>query len=317
MGGKEVEIRSALEVDIDQNIFSAPYSETSITEQEMKFSSAIYNRKWVLKLNNDCSVWEWPKKEKDIKSSSIYALYEYIKNGYIYQKEEVNKIPPQFTGHIIPDKSLDKDDPSSGPIKIVPVIYQPAVDSLANFVREIHCAYKPSTDFKEIDTEVSLLFNNDELLKNKRLSRIYGKIRLFLYGRTIDVETFRIHSKNITPNTYDIRFLFEGIYSGQFGIEHDTIHLDKAPAPRRSVGSYFIDQFHPVVYINCANHAMAEVDNNHSLWKWEYVPWENNAPIVFGKKSRSEIDRQYMPIFQRLRSHRGRIRLPIRPWRTY
>ena len=44
-----------------------------------------------------------------------------------------------------------------------------------------------------VDIEVSLLFNNEELRRHKYLDRIYSIIRLVLYGRTRDVETFRIH----------------------------------------------------------------------------------------------------------------------------
>ena len=45
---------------------------------------------------------------------------------------------------------------------------------------------------------------------------------------------------------------------------------------------------------------MAEYDNNPILWKWEYIPWISNAPVVLGRKSREEIDRQYMSMFRRL-----------------
>jgi hypothetical protein len=35
---------------------------------------------------------------------------------------------------------------------------------------------------------------------------------------------------------------------------------------------------------------MAEEDNNGTLWKWEFVPWERDSPIVHGNKSRKEIE---------------------------
>jgi hypothetical protein len=51
----------------------------------------------------------------------------------------------------------------------VPIIYQPAVDSLKNFVREVHCAKIIRRD-SSVDIEVSLVFNNEELrhYKNSR-----------------------------------------------------------------------------------------------------------------------------------------------------
>ncbi|AFU57726.1 hypothetical protein Ngar_c07840 [Candidatus Nitrososphaera gargensis Ga9.2] len=75
-------------------------------------------------------------------------------------------------------------------------------------------------------------------------------------------------------------FVFEGIYSGNHNLEYDTTHLDKPPAPHREIEYYFADQYHPIVFINTSNHAMGPHDNNHDLWKWEYVSWIKEAPIV-------------------------------------
>jgi hypothetical protein len=36
----------------------------------------------------------------------------------------------------------------------------------------------------------------------------------------------------------------------------------------------------------------------------EHIPWISNAPVVFGRKSREEIDRQNMSMFRKLRSRR-------------
>ena len=52
---------------------------------------------------------------------------------------------------------------------------------------------------------------------------------------------------------------------------------------------------YPIVFINTSNYAMAEHDTNCRLWKWEYVAWEKNSPIVYGEKSRQEIDRSFKP----------------------
>ena len=49
---------------------------------------------------------------------------------------------------------------------LIPAIYQPAIDQLKNFVREIHCS-KTSDNRKLIFIEVSILFNNEELEDTK------------------------------------------------------------------------------------------------------------------------------------------------------
>ena len=45
---------------------------------------------------------------------------------------------------------------------------------------------------------------------------------------------------------------------------------------------------------------MAEKDNNDTLWKWEYRPFDEKSPVVFGTKSREEIDSQFMPPLARI-----------------
>jgi hypothetical protein len=47
---------------------------------------------------------------------------------------------------------------------------------------------------------------------------------------------------------------------------------------------------HPVIFVNTSNHALAPHDNNHDLWKWEYVPWIEKIPINLGIKTRQETE---------------------------
>ena len=63
----------------------------------------------------------------------------------------------------------------------------------------------------------------------------------------------------------------------------DSIHGDdKFSIPvRRNISNYFADDFHPVVFINTSNHAMAEKDNNDTLWKWEYRPFDEQGSSSF------------------------------------
>jgi hypothetical protein len=35
---------------------------------------------------------------------------------------------------------------------------------------------------------------------------------------------------------------------------------------------------------------MAEHDANHSMWKWEYIPWMKDAPVVLGYQNRNQIE---------------------------
>jgi hypothetical protein len=51
---------------------------------------------------------------------------------------------------------------------MIPVIYQPAIDSWKNFVREIHCHRVDSNEF-----EVTILFNNEHLREHAILNPIY------------------------------------------------------------------------------------------------------------------------------------------------
>ena len=142
------------------------------------------------------------------------------------------------------------------------------------------------------------MFNNEQLRRHKIANAFYEKFRLWFYGRKIDIETFRIYLSNVQYNhNY---FTFEKIYSEDYGIEEDTKHGDDMPPiPQRNISYYFMDQFHPVIFINTSNHAMAEKDNNGTLWKWEYQPFEEKSPVVYGTKSRKKIDNEFTPFYKR------------------
>ncbi|MFL6489608.1 MAG: hypothetical protein ACJ70V_08325, partial [Nitrososphaera sp.] len=170
---------------------------------------------------------------------------------------------------------------------IVPVIYQPAIDSWKNFIREVHCHAQDHG--RKI--EVSLLFNNEELRKHKIANRIYEWFRSWFYGRLIDVETFHIILNDSSNNAAE-RLDFEKIYSGENGIQQDSIHLDKRGI---NIKYYFGNFRHPIIFINTSNHSMAEHDTNHELWKWEYVAWQEDGAVEFHRKSRKKIDDSFKP----------------------
>ena len=112
-----------------------------------------------------------------------------------------------------------------------------------------------------------------------------------MYGRKQDIETFKIIVEN--GSGY---FVFKNIYSKkddkEFDLKFDNIHGDKNNASKRKIKYFFMNSRHPIIFINTSNHAMAENDANHSLWKWEYIPWLENSAVILGNKTREEVEKQ-------------------------
>ncbi|MGI0012582.1 MAG: hypothetical protein ACREBU_03940 [Nitrososphaera sp.] len=291
MGSIPVQLRYMLGVDVNPNEISEPQTERNYSPATSKRKNLpqsvrdIVHDRWVLKLGSAGEIWEWTRNDADLRSSRVYRLYQDIRR-FLDSAPKLHGSNDTFRVEV---ERLDE---------VMPVIYQPAVDSLDNFLREIHCAPRTNDD-ATLDVEVSLLFNNEQLRKFKLADGIYRWFRKLLYGRMIDVETFWIHFVKDKAN--DNYFVFESIYSAEYGLEYDTIHEDRPPdVPRRKIKYYFSDYYHPAVFVNTSNHAMAPHDNNHDLWKWEYVPWIERAPIVLGKKSRREINGEYKSFIDRM-----------------
>jgi len=154
---------------------------------------------------------------------------------------------------------------------MIPVIYQPKIDAWENFLREIHVHKENDGSF-----QITLVFQDEILRMHGILDGIYRYIRLLKYKRTVDIETFSFK---------DNEFFFDNIYSGKSNLFEDTIHNQKTI----SVKYHFQDANHPVIFVNTSNHALAPHDNNHDLWKWEYVPWSEKILIKLGNKSRQEV----------------------------
>lgn len=278
-----------LSVDIDSiSPLNEDYYKIGDARKNLKSLHSKEYPRYVFQLDNRYWIWEWKKDYNDIKESKVFSIYEQIKSCL-----ENPKIPPDpNTSNMIIAvcPHIDKE--------LIPVVYQPAIDELKNFVREIHC-HKVMDHAKLLYIEVSLMFNNEELRKHKILNRVYEKFRLLFYGRTIDIETFRIY--NVGTNYKDQFFTFYHIYSAEKGVLEDDVHEDSVlPAPHRTISNYFVDNFHPVVFINTSNHALGENDNNNMLWKWEYQPFDEKSPVVFGNLSREQIDHKFTPFFVRL-----------------
>ena len=222
---------------------------------------------------SDCCIWQWAESDKDktIKKSKIYDLYNEILEKYN------NPPKPKNIFHVKTEKHEE----------IMPVLYQPRVDAWKNFIREIHTH---KIDDKQL--EVSIIFNDEQLRKHFVLDSIYRVFRRFRYKRIKDIESFKIILDKI-PEGYT----FELIYSGKYTLYHDSIHEDKPDKqgniPNHKIKYYFSSTNHPVVFVNTSNHAIAEHDNNHYHWKWEYAAWEKSSPIVFGTKSRTDINNEF------------------------
>ncbi|MCL4436827.1 MAG: hypothetical protein M1387_08965 [Thaumarchaeota archaeon] len=230
--------------------------------------------RWVLQLDEHHWVWQWVEEGKQIQDSTVYSLYKMIKD------ELAN---PTAIGDNIFD--VECDSPTD---RVIPVIYQPAVDCLKNFVREVHCANGSVDSNGRSEVEVSLIFENERLRKHGLLNTMYEAVRFILHRRTMDLESFKIHvDKDNDGNTST----FENIYSGPYKINDDDVHGDKfPPIPKHKIRNYFGNQTHPVIFVNTSNHAMAEMDNNGRMWKWEYVPWLDKAPVKLGAMTRKEIE---------------------------
>ena len=238
--------------------------------------------RWVIHLKKEgnqhldrraCSIWQWAAAQGDIRQSDIFRLYRDI------------EIKLKSSSNYINLDNVDVDDTEAND-QVIPVIVQPSTDGWKNFVRQVHSA--KLDDFEE---EFTVVFNDEHLRKHGILESFYRFLRPFLYGRLTDLESFRV----ILEGNVASYFVFPGIYSGKSDIREDSVHGDSGRfflrrAPRRRVKYHYSNRMHPIVFMNTANHAMAEEDNNTTLWKWEYVPWEADSPIVYGKKSRKQIE---------------------------
>ena len=254
----------------------------------------------VFSLDERYELWE-EYKHTPIESTDIFKLYTQIKE-YIHSTQDItDKDISEFFKIEIDESKID----SKRRREILPIIYQPAIDELRNYVIQVHV-----NDITQDVWEVSLVFENEELRRFSLFNKIYERIRLTLYGRIMDVETFRIYGDRDQKKV----FSFENIYSKkngiEYGIEYDTIHGDPPPnVPPRDVEYYFLQNGledrnrykHPIVFINTSNHAMAEDDGNHEIWKWEYILYlKDSKKIEFNSKSRKEINDSFKSLARRI-----------------
>jgi len=271
--GKEVMLRYMLGFEISGKP-SEPKTEMYTARNNIPDRREGPKNRWVFQLDDKHWIWEWAQEGVVITDSTIYSLYLEIINELDH---------PSKTPNNIFDVQVNMQDD-----RVIPVIYQPAVDALKNFVREVHCSKEHTNPDGSYIIAVSILFNNERLRQHGILNSIYEIFRRLRYGRVMDLESFKIL---VGKDPESDRFTFEGIYSNAEEMNADSIHGDSTlPAPEHPIKYYFANRNHPVVFINTSNHAMAEHDTNDLIWKWEYVPWLNDAPIKLGSKAKKEID---------------------------
>jgi hypothetical protein len=324
MGNKPISLRYMLDIDVQQisDLHSEYYKVNMAAKDPHKIvSNSITKKQYkrcVFKLYGNSPeydklndkdydtywIWEWAKKDVDTKLQNIYKLYHQLYSFIREEKEKniSNDQSPLLKDGIFNVQLTEKEIDNNIKNTIVPIVYQPAFDSLQNFVREIHYFIIE----KDI-VEVSIIFENEQLRRFKYLNKIYEKYRHIVFGRVKDIETFRIHIDSITEkdNSGNNKYCtFKKIYSYKYDITYDTIHGDRLPV-KRKIYYYFVDYCHPVVFINTSNHAMAQYDNNRDLWKWEYIPFitSKKRPIKVDNKSRKEIDKEFPSALYSLRNY--------------
>lgn len=276
---KPVELRFMLGFPIDR--VSEPTTELYTARKNIPGKKEGPRERWVSQLGDKYWIWEWAEEGKDIRSSNVYQLYQLIKQEGLSPSIKSDNIFDVEDGENIEDNN-----------EIIPVIYQPAVDKLKNFVREVHCAKKPANTDGSYEVEVTIVFNDEHLQKWKAdLDNLYRKWRGKYHGRVFDIETFKIMVKK---DLKDSEFTFETTYSDGHQLE-DVYHGDSCSR----IKYFFMSHNHPVIFINTCNHSMAEHDTNDRLWKWEYIPWLESAPIDFGKKTRQEVEEDYYNSWQK------------------
>jgi len=139
---------------------------TRVTEPEsQQYISRTYDpenkegpkERWVFQLDDDYWVWQWADKEGDLHTSPVYRIYERI-------KAEITK--PSLTSHNIFDVDVKFEGDQT-----IPTVYQPSVDGLKNFVREIHCAELSPRNSVLRELQVSIMFNNEQLRQHAFLNK--------------------------------------------------------------------------------------------------------------------------------------------------
>ncbi|HII06352.1 MAG TPA: hypothetical protein HA349_03250, partial [Methanotrichaceae archaeon] len=289
-GGYDANLRYMLGINIDAepgDIECDYYTARVYDHYKNRWNLIGPKKRLSFQIGDKAWLWQWAD-EKCEPTSNTETSTEETKIGGIhkYIKDTISSDALVYTNIFNLDVGAHHE--------CSPIIYQPAVDGMKNFIREIHCSTKHETNGKK-EVEVTLVFNNEELRKHKILNKMYERIRLAKYGRLRDIESFVIMADSDDNNVNGL--CFTKIYSGKNDLEEDTIHGDpEGDLPPHRVKYYANDYKHPIIFVNTSNHSMAEHDTNPDLWKWEYAPWVDEKPFISGKKSREEVNKPYFEL---------------------
>jgi len=212
-------LRFMLGFDIDKvhEIHSeSPHQAKNLEEDAEEWSDP--RERWFFQLDENYWIWDWKDEGTDVTTTNIYKVREKIiqllSDPDQASSSQIFDIQPRSPNDkmvldYLKSPAEDRKDP------IISIIYQPAVDGLKNFLREIHCSQKDIDDASS-EVEVTLIFNNEQLRNHSRLDFPYRLIRYVRYNRSTDVETFKIRINRKDPSKNC--FLFENIYSCDNGL---------------------------------------------------------------------------------------------------
>jgi len=249
-------------------------------DKNVLFEHNNKRKRIVFQLDDSYWIWDWYDDDIAVENTLIYRLHQYILSSMESASEiEKGTFKINLNEDELDPKKLEKSH-------VIPIIYQPALDSLKNYVRQVHCA-----EIEPNVYEISIVFNNEVLRKHKIFDGVYKFLRQIMHQRVTDIETFRIHIGGSFPDDKNkAGCVFENIYSEDFGIEYDSINSDPPKANLRPLKYTHFKYHSPIIFINTSNYAMAAHDNNQDIWKWEYIPFVKDSPIEFGNLSRKQLE---------------------------
>jgi hypothetical protein len=118
---KDVEIRYMLGFDVEASKIQPPEEEEypePLDNKEKRYGEE--RTRWVMRLDNDRSIWQWKDEGQPLECSEVYGIYK----DMIKSPDNPPYLPSEknfFNVSACDDNEIGK--------QIVPVVYQPAIDS--------------------------------------------------------------------------------------------------------------------------------------------------------------------------------------------
>lgn len=141
------------------------------------------------------------------------------------------------------------------------LVSQPETDvKSGNELLAVYCKSEMIPQGSEL--QISLVFR-DEIHPNSWKDFFYRIYRRLRYGRTYDIESFRL---KLDPNGKPVSLELANVYSGdQIFLQDPVEHFDKTLSSSQMKEKNSI----PILYSNTWNHMFGEKDNNPDLPKQE------------------------------------------------